>query len=133
MEKRIRKSDDFYRESLSWMAYRYAIGITEYVGRSGKFLEDHATTGLPEDVSPEMKEELSEYEMGTGYFMLSELSHFYDEKEQEMLSHMLQSRDYQMVKQLNRIERYVKKKPLAKRESEAYCPYSSISRHSPEF
>ena len=80
-----------------------------------------------------MKEELSEYEMGNGYFMLSELSHFYDEKEQEMLSHMLQSRDYQMVKQLNRIERYVKKKPLAKKESEAYCPDSSISRHSPEF
>ena len=36
MAKRVRKSDDFYRESLSWMAYRYAIGITEYVGRSGK-------------------------------------------------------------------------------------------------
>ena len=36
MAKKIRKSDDFYRESLSWMAYRYAIGITEYVGRSGK-------------------------------------------------------------------------------------------------
>lgn len=46
-----------------------------------------------------------------------------EEKEREMLSHMLQSRDYQMVKQLNRIERYVKKKPLAKKESEAYCPY----------
>ena len=91
------------------------------------FLEDHATTGLPEDVSPEMKEELSGYEMGNGYFMLSELSHFYDEKEQEMLSHMLQSRDYQMVKQLNRIERYVKKKPLAKKESEAYCPYEGMT------
>ena len=36
MAKRIRKSDDFYQEALIWMAYRYAIGITEYVGRSGK-------------------------------------------------------------------------------------------------
>ena len=25
-----------YREALSWMAYRYAIGITEYPNRSGQ-------------------------------------------------------------------------------------------------
>ena len=36
MGKSIRKSDDFYQEALIWMGYRYAIGITEYVGRSGK-------------------------------------------------------------------------------------------------
>ena len=36
MGKRIRKSDDFYQEALIWMGYRYAIGITEYVGRSGQ-------------------------------------------------------------------------------------------------
>lgn len=28
MGKRIRKSDDFYQESLIWMGYRYAIGIS---------------------------------------------------------------------------------------------------------
>ena len=44
-------------------------------------------------------------------------------EEQEMLSHMLQSRAYQMVKQLNRIERYVKKKPLAKKDTESCFPY----------
>ena len=36
MGKRIRKSDEFYQESLSWMAYRYAIGIMKYIGRSGQ-------------------------------------------------------------------------------------------------
>ena len=40
---------------------------------------------------------------------------------------MLESRDYQMVKQLNRIERYVKKKPLAKKDSEAYRPYEGMT------
>ena len=28
MEKKIRKSDDFYQESLIWMGYRFAIGIS---------------------------------------------------------------------------------------------------------
>lgn len=35
MAKRIKCDDDMYKESLSWMSYRYAIGITEYAGRSG--------------------------------------------------------------------------------------------------
>ncbi|MBO4719705.1 MAG: hypothetical protein J5658_07520 [Prevotella sp.] len=30
MEKRIRKSDDFYQEALIWMGYRYAIGLTNF-------------------------------------------------------------------------------------------------------
>lgn len=36
MAKRIKKDDSMYRDALSWMAYRYAIGITEYVGKSGQ-------------------------------------------------------------------------------------------------
>ena len=36
MAKRIKKDDPMYREALSWMAYRYAIGITEYPNRSGQ-------------------------------------------------------------------------------------------------
>lgn len=35
MAKRIKKDDPMYKEALSWMAYRYAIGITEYPRRSG--------------------------------------------------------------------------------------------------
>ncbi|MBR1781896.1 MAG: hypothetical protein IJ753_00060 [Bacteroidales bacterium] len=34
MAKRIKRDDDMYKESLSWMSYRYAIGITEYAGRT---------------------------------------------------------------------------------------------------
>lgn len=30
MAKRIKKDDPMYKEALSWMSYRYAIGITKY-------------------------------------------------------------------------------------------------------
>lgn len=36
MSKRIKKDDPLYKEALSWMAYRYAIGITEYPKRNGE-------------------------------------------------------------------------------------------------
>lgn len=35
MGKRIGKQDEFYREALAWMGYRYAMGTTDYVGRKG--------------------------------------------------------------------------------------------------
>ncbi len=87
------------------------------------FIDDCAKCGLPDDVSPEMKEELSGYEMGNGYFSLSDLTHYYETEEKKMLAHMLQSRDYQMVKQLNRIEKHLKQKPLAKKDSLSYIYY----------
>ena len=34
--KRIKRDDYLYREALSWMSHRYAIGITEFVGRNGE-------------------------------------------------------------------------------------------------
>ena len=36
MAKKIKKNDDLYLDALSWMAYRYAIGITEYPKRGGQ-------------------------------------------------------------------------------------------------
>lgn len=33
MNKPITKSDGLYKESLAWMSYRYAMGMTDYVGR----------------------------------------------------------------------------------------------------
>lgn len=91
------------------------------------FVNEYAKRGLPEDVSMEMKEELSKFEMGNGYFLLTDLSHFYHAEEKRMLSHLLQSRDYQLVKQLNRIEKLVKQKPLAKRDTMGVYPYGDRS------
>lgn len=33
MNKPITKSDGLYKEALAWMSYRYAMGMTDYVGR----------------------------------------------------------------------------------------------------
>ena len=44
-----------------------------------------------------------------------------------MLSHLIQSRDYQLVKRLNRIEKLVKQKPLAKRDTMGVYPYGDRS------
>ena len=35
MTKRIGRNDEFYRDALAWMGYRYAMGMTDYVGRKG--------------------------------------------------------------------------------------------------
>ena len=35
MNKPITKSDGLYKEALAWMSYRYAMGMTDYVGRKG--------------------------------------------------------------------------------------------------
>lgn len=35
MNKPITKKDGLYKEALTWMSYRYAIGMTDYVGRKG--------------------------------------------------------------------------------------------------
>ena len=44
-----------------------------------------------------------------------------------MLTHLLQSRDFQLVKQLNRIEKFLKQKPLAKKDTGASYPYGDQS------
>ena len=35
MGKRIGRNDGFYKEALAWMGYRYAMGMTDYVGERG--------------------------------------------------------------------------------------------------
>ena len=36
MAKHIKKDDYLYKEALAWMSWRYAIGMTEHVGRNGQ-------------------------------------------------------------------------------------------------
>ena len=35
MSKRIGREDGFYKDALAWMSYRYAMGMTDYVGEKG--------------------------------------------------------------------------------------------------
>ena len=91
------------------------------------FIVDRAHYGLPDDVSMEMKEHISDFEMGKGYFLLSDLQNFYHIEEDKMLSQMLQSRDYKMVEKLKQIEKQIKGKPVAKKDKENIYPYEERS------
>ena len=35
MNKQVTKKDNLYKEALAWMSYRYAMGMTDNVGRKG--------------------------------------------------------------------------------------------------
>lgn len=45
MTNKIKKNDGLYLDALAWMGYRYAMGMTDYVGRKGLVLlsEGHKT------------------------------------------------------------------------------------------
>lgn len=91
------------------------------------FIEDYAIDDLPDDVSPEFRKELTEWESSMGYFSFTRLSHFCEMKKKEMLVQMSRSVECQMIKQLNRIERYVKQKPIVKTQQPDDSYLSSMS------
>lgn len=66
----------------------------------------HEQDGLPDDVTPELKRILSRNHngYGTGSFTVSSIGEYLQEKREEMLESLIQSRDYQMVYKLNKIE-----------------------------
>ncbi len=72
------------------------------------FIENysHEQDGLPDDVTPELKRILSRNKngYGTGYFDVSRIWEYLTEKREKMLESLIQSRDYQMVYKLNKIE-----------------------------
>ena len=62
--------------------------------------------GLPDDVTPELKRILKRNKnaYGTGYFDVDRIRVYLNEKREEMLESLIQSRDYQIVHKLNKIE-----------------------------
>lgn len=62
--------------------------------------------GLPDDVTPELKRILKRNKnaYGTGYFDVDRIWYYLNEKREEMLESLIQSRDYQIVHKLNKIE-----------------------------
>ena len=62
--------------------------------------------GLPDDVTPELKRMIrsDKNSYGTGYFDARRIWEYLNEKRDEMLASLIQSRDYQMVYKLNKIE-----------------------------
>ena len=62
--------------------------------------------GLPDDVTPELQRILKRNKnaYGTGYFDVDWIRVYLNEKREEMLEGLIQSRDYQIVHKLNKIE-----------------------------
>ena len=74
-----------------------------------EFLEDYSqrVDGLPEDVTPELLRVLKRNKNAywTGYFDAGRIWDYLNEKREEMLDSVIQSRDYQLVHKLNKIEK----------------------------
>ena len=73
-----------------------------------EFLNDysHELDGLPDDVTPELQRILKRNKnaYGVGYFDVDRIRVYLNEKREEMLEGLIQSRDYQIVYKLNKIE-----------------------------
>lgn len=71
------------------------------------FLEDNATRGIPEDSEDVFSKELSDLEMGSGYFMFSDLCMYCEKLQKELDKRLQSSREHLLQLQLNRIEKAV--------------------------
>ena len=88
-----------------------------FLGRAYHYrdaLEDmNERQGYPDDMSDELRARLpDESDVSSGYFAYTELESYLENAEKKLLLNLLQSREYQLVKQLNRIENAVLGKPI---------------------
>ena len=99
-------------EPTSDMAMHYRLYDDNAYDYDALWRDIHCDDGLPDDMSPELRTWLeNRNNMGFGYFMLSDLVKYVNELEEEMVKDLQSSRDFQVVKHLNRIEKAVLKKP----------------------
>ena len=91
-------------------------------------------SGYPKDMSDELRARLpDDIHVSSGYFMYSDLVKMLDKAEAKMLSDMLQSRDYQLIKHINRIEKAVLSKPQKDKISTSYLSDYSIKQIYEEY
>ena len=113
-------------EPTSDMAIHYKLYDDNAYDYDALWRDIRCDDGLPDDMSPELRTWLeNQYTMGFGNFMLSDLVKYVNELEEEMVKDMQTSRDFQMVRHLNRIEKAVLKKPIKDPiDTEEMCPMS---------
>ena len=69
--------------------------------------------GYPNDMSEDLRARLpDESEVSCGYFAYSALEQYLQNAEKKMLLNLLQSREYQLIERVNRIENAVLGKPV---------------------
>lgn len=113
-------------EPTSDMAMHYRLYDDNAYDYDALWRDVRCDDGLPDDMSPELRTWLeNKNNMGFGYFMLSDLVKYVNELEEEMVKDLQSSRDFQVVKHLNRIEKAVLKKPIKDPiDTEEMCPMS---------
>ena len=86
------------RATILYCDYRFIDDFIEHYSRE--------QNGLPDDVTPELKRMLrvDKNSYGTGFFDACRIWEYLSEKREQMLESLIQSRDYQMVYKLNKIE-----------------------------
>lgn len=111
-----------------WDEHECFDGISSYLYDEFLFRSSNSQRdGLPEDVSPRFKKQLSESGLGRGYFDFEDLVDFCNEKEEEMFSKMEISSEHQLHKQLDRIETLLRNKTVKKkqeRDDDWYAQYT---------
>ena len=90
--------------------------------------------GYPDDMSEELKALLPDDEyVSKGYFMYSDLENYIASEEKKMLANLLESRDYQLVKHVHRIEKAVTGKPVKDKIKTSYIGDYSIKQLYEEY
>ena len=109
-----------------------------FLGRAYHYrdaLEDmNERQGYPDDMSDELRARLpDESDVSSGYFAYTELEGYLENAEKKLLLNLLQSREYQLVEQLNRIENAVLGKPVEDQIESSYLSNYSIEQIYEEY
>ena len=90
--------------------------------------------GYPDDMSEKLKALLPDDEyVSKGYFMYADLENYITSEEKKMLANLLESRDYQLVKHVHRIEKAVTGKPVKDKIKTSYIGDYSIKQLYEEY
>ena len=114
------------------------VNYSVYGGRAYHYndvLEDlRDIIGYPDDMSDELKALLPDDEyVSKGYFMYSDLENYIASEEKKMIANLLESRDYQLVKHVHRIEKAVTGKPVKDKIKTSYIGDYSIKQLYEEY
>lgn len=111
------KNNQYYQPELDEngleIHYGYCPGrVSPYIDMLDE-LKQRYYSAYPDDMSDELKTRLPhDNYVSKGYFTYSALLQYIADEQRTMLSNLIESRDYQLVKHMQRIEKAVLQKPI---------------------
>lgn len=107
--------------------YEYCLGNVSPFNDALSELNPRYYSTYPNDMSDELKALLPNKEfIHRGYFMYRNLIQYIEDEERTMLSNLLESRDFQLVKHIQRIEKAVLQKPIKDNLQSSYLVDFSV-------